>query len=75
MKTAILKIVESSVERDCVSLRCPGGNALSVRQALTDAGFKPGEDVVILLKDDYEELSRSADLWDYWDATAGDGFR
>ena len=49
------KIVPSMTYGNLVSIRDAGGRG--IRDALTDAGFKPGDEVVILLQKDFEAMT------------------
>jgi hypothetical protein len=54
--------VSSSQHRSLVSLRGPKGRGQNdgIHEHLTNAGYEPGEAVVIIPKADYEQLKRLA---------------
>jgi hypothetical protein len=53
MKICKAIITESKTYPDQVSLR--GTDIRSIRKTLTDAGFEPGDEIVIVLKSEWEE--------------------
>ena len=55
MKIAFLKIVQSASNRFWVSVRAGNGRG-DPRRALTEAGFVPGDDVVVMSREVYNEL-------------------
>lgn len=59
MKIAYLKVVQSST-RPGLSLRGPKGRGHqdSVHEHVTNAGFEPDEDVVLIRKADFEAMNK-----------------
>jgi len=56
MPTVEFQIVGSTVDPDLVSLRPLNRAASGVRRELTAAGFKVGDRVVVVHKEEYEKL-------------------
>jgi len=59
MKKVEGRIVQSSRNPALVSLR--DSNRESIKRALTDADFRPGEPVVVVSKKDFEKLQAGGD--------------
>jgi hypothetical protein len=60
MKIARLKVVGSSTSPEWRSLRGPKGRRHGdpCQPHVTDAGFEPGDDVVLILASDFEKLTK-----------------
>ena len=55
-----LQVIKSTQDPDLVSLRPLNRAATGLRRELTEAGFLPGDRVIMLRKEDYTRLIRKA---------------
>lgn len=62
MKKAFLKVVQSSIYPNLVSLRGPRGHGDDARTHLAAAGFTEGESVAVVAKDDLQRLDELTEL-------------